>query len=309
VWLACVAVLLLVTGELLRRAMLRYDFTEPKLAEALSFTNKNFDILYFGDSLVLEGVDPSVIDTELATHSYNMALGGGSFLESEALLRHYLARNSAPKVAVIGVYVNSPESSSELRPTVYFALDRALRNSLIARTETEGVKPPSLSFYVFNRLPAYRYRNTIDLWIKSLISSQDQRPHFVQGQAQVDFSNPPNLGPVHQSQLNVTQLRHLIELCQGANISALLVEMPNHPGFDALTADRAQKLETLEGLSRQAGVPFVSFSDMRFEHDEWVNLNHLRRHGAARFSRVLAAWILAHKSVGASRMPSKPAEK
>jgi hypothetical protein len=92
-WVGSVLLVLFLSGSFLRWATYRFDFTEPKLIESLNFQGETFDILYFGDSLTLEGVNAKQIDGAMGTRSYNMALGGASELESELQLRHFIEYN------------------------------------------------------------------------------------------------------------------------------------------------------------------------------------------------------------------------
>ncbi|HEX3103642.1 MAG TPA: hypothetical protein VHQ22_04295 [Terriglobales bacterium] len=290
-WLAMVTATLLLAGFLLEHATSRFDFSEPKLTESLQFSKTQLDVAFFGDSLTLEGVNPDVIDQRLHTRSYNFALGGASIMESEMQLRNFLRHNPKPRMVGLGIYLNIPNKPPGARATLYFGLPGDLkaqyRDELL---QYEGIKIDR-SFITFNLVPAYRYRNVIDLVLKSLLSKDNQRPTFVKGQAQVTFFREPYLGRAHESVFKTDELESFIRFCEEEQIPLLLFEPPNHPGYSELTSNRAALLNALSHLlARHPGVRFISYNNSTFTlaRKDWVNLNHLNAAGSAKFSAVLS---------------------
>jgi len=288
-WIAMVAAAVAITGFFLKLATERFDFSEPKLNESLDFSNTQLDVAFFGDSLTLEGVNPSAIDQQLRTRSYNFALGGASILESEMQLRLFLRHNPKPRLVALGIYVNVPNKPAGVRPTLYFSLPDDLKAKYRAELWSyEGIKIDR-SFLVFNRIPAYRYRNSIDLVLKSLVSHEDQRPVFAQGQAQVTFFREPYLGGQHESVFRPDELKSFIEFCEQERIPLLLFEPPNHPGYAELTSNRARILNDVSTLVRQhPGTRFVAYDGADFARKDWVNLNHLNKAGSVKLSTMLS---------------------
>jgi hypothetical protein len=293
-WLMIVISNVTLLGRLLQSATARFDFSEPKLRESLKFSNTQLDVAFFGDSLTLEGVNPDAIDRTLHTRSYNFALGDPSIVESEMHLSNFLQHNPKPRLVALGIYLNIPNKPVAARPTLYFGLPADLR--LEYRDELlkyEGDKIDR-SFIVFNLVPAYRYRNVIDLVLKSLLSKDNQRPTFVKGQAQVTFFREPYLGRKHESVFKTDELESFIRLCEEEQVPLLLFEPPNHPGYSELTSNRTALLNDLSHLiARHPGVRFVSYNNSIFvpAHKDWVNLNHLNAAGSAKFSLLLSKEI------------------
>jgi hypothetical protein len=174
---------------------------------------------------------------------------------------------------------------------LYFGVSGELRASYEAKlSRFEGAKVER-SFVVFNSLPAYRYRNTIDLLLKAALSSQRQRPNFVQGQAQVFFSRSVNLGRSHDSTLNLAELQSFLSFCREQQLPVFLFEPPNHEGYSALTRNRIALTSAIQALADGgAEVRFISYGDtgMNYQPNEWVNLNHLNVAGSKKFGAVLA---------------------
>jgi hypothetical protein len=302
-WLATVALSVWLVGTMLEWATYRFDYTEPKLREALNFQEQQFDTVFLGDSLTLEGVNARALDQALGTRSYNLALGGSSMLESEMQLRHFLAHNPKPRLVALGVYVNQPKRPSGVRPSLYFALSPAERK-LYARKlqEYEGAKLDR-GFFVFNAVSAYRYRNTIDMLLKAALSREPQRPLFVEGQAQAFFSRPVHLGREHDSVLNLAELRSFVSFCRQQNLPLLLFEPPNSPGFPELTRNRNSLLAAIDGIAAtQPDLWFVSYGDTggQYRGQQWLNLNHLNAAGSEQFSAVLATSLRQHLAPDAS---------
>jgi len=291
-WVIMVLFTVGTVGVVLNKTTNRYDFTEPKLHESLTFHNEHFDVIYFGDSLTLEGFNPAVIDADLSSRSYNFALGGASVLESEIQLRHFLRTNQKPRLVVLGIYINNPTKPAGVRPTLYFGLSRDLQSFYRDRLSNHSGATIDRSFIFFNSVPAYRYRNAIDLIIKSAVSRDDQRPNFVQGQARVSFSRQPYLGGQHESTFDMSELRDFAQFCREQQLPLLLIEPPNHPGYSNLTSNRSSILREIWKLTDlDSNVRFLSFDDRgdQFRADEWVNLNHLNEKGSVIFSHLVSA--------------------
>jgi hypothetical protein len=280
------------TGLGLSYATGRLDYSEPKLHESLSFHGEHLDVVFLGNSLTLEGVSPRSIDASLGTHSYNFALGGASLLESEMQLRHYLANNPAPKVIALGIYLDAEARYAGIAPTLYYELNPELRKIYWRRSRTLQGQGFDRGFVFFNLFPAYRYRGVVDLILKWLVSREDTRPRFVRGQAQANFSRAAvELGLAHRSDFPVEELRSFLSFCQENSLRVLLFEPPMTPGEPELTLNRQAVLdEVSRAVADFANASFVTFgtSGNTFDKTDWVNLNHLNKSGADKFSKELA---------------------
>jgi hypothetical protein len=62
----------------------------------------NADILFFGDSTAIVGVDPDIVEDVTGLPAYNLSLTVGSFIAvGDTLLQNYLKQNRPPKVIVL----------------------------------------------------------------------------------------------------------------------------------------------------------------------------------------------------------------
>jgi hypothetical protein len=223
--LALAAIAVWFAGVLLEKATFRYDFSEPKVVESLALRDQRLDAVYLGSSVVEEGVDAQAIDQILSTHSYNLAFGGASILSSELQLRHFLQHNPKPGLVVLGVFIDQPEQSAGVLPTLYFGVSPPLRAFYRQRLYADEGMTLDRGFELFSRIPAFRYRAVIDLLIKAAVSKEDQRPRFVQGQARVGFSREPVVigTRMHDSALSLTGLRHFLEFCSQEDLRVFLL--------------------------------------------------------------------------------------
>ena len=271
---------------------LRYDAGELKTHQSMALTEQRFDVAFFGNSLVLEGVNAQAIDAVLGTHSYNFALGGATFLESEMQLRMYLHHNAPPAVVALGVYVNAERWSNTIHYTVYQALDADLQDTY--RETLQRLHHESLprDFFVFNWLPAYRYRNTLDILLKNAVSKDNRQFELVQGQAVAHYSQAADLGPPHNAGLNDVGLVSFLDFCASQNIATLLFELPNNPGYTARSLGREQVQQQINAIvARTSNCYFASFLDDTgeiYSPDDWLGLNHLNEQGSLKLAPRLA---------------------
>lgn len=156
---------------------------------------------------------------------------------------------------------------------------------------------------VFNRVPAYRYRNTVDAVIKAALTREDVRPHFVQGHAYVEFSRASGALRAHDAEFDARQFDSFLAFCDAQAIPVLVFEPPNSPGYSAGTRNREPVLANIGAvMARHPNARFVSYDAESADYApaEWLNLNHLNHRGADKFSLRLSARIAEalHSSAG-----------
>jgi hypothetical protein len=294
-WIGSLALCVWLAGLALSFATQRLDYSEPKLLESLDFHGRRLDIAFLGNSLTLEGVSPQTIDSKLGTSSYNFALGGASLLESEFQLRYFLANNPAPKLVALGVYLDAPERYTGISPALYYSLSPELRALYWSESQTLEQQGFDRSFVLFNRLAAYRYRGVIDLIVKWLVTREDTRPRFVLGQAQAAFSRAAiDVGTPRRAAFPLNELQSFLALCKERSIRVLVFEPPIYPGERELISNRAGIVEQVaRAAAASPGASFVSFADLgtAYNHDDWVNLDHLNVRGAEKFSARFAGTL------------------
>ncbi len=280
--------MVLATGEPLQALTLRLDPNVPKILEMLSLQGRQDDVVFLGNSTVLDSVNPQVIKDDLGLSSYNLATGGQNLLESRLVLENYLEHNQAPRLVALGIYVNKAPWGCLLNPNVFLGLSPSSRREAKRAYEEYCGEPLPRSYSLFNRFKAYRFRNTIDSAIKFLIAGESRVPTFIQGHLAMDYSREVVLDGQHETRINQAALDAFLSLCRERRISVFLFEPPGSPGYSAMSQGREQVLDALEErVGRAPVLAFRSFSDQQrldYPDNEWLSMNHLNARGARRFT-------------------------
>ena len=82
--------------DYLIRMTIDYAFEQAKCR-----TTEQDDIVFFGDSRLISGIDMEILQKNRPFRFSNLAVGAGSFLESYFLLKYYLENHPAPKTVVL----------------------------------------------------------------------------------------------------------------------------------------------------------------------------------------------------------------
>lgn len=283
-------------GEALRAGALRLDANVAKVQELAAMEDFGHEILAIGDSTTLEGVDAEAMTAGLGLSAYNLATGGQSFLTSELVLERHLRRNPAPRIVLFGVYINRARDGAPIQPDLYMSLPEDLRARYRERYVDHAGDGLPRSYDVFNRLPAYRYRGTVDRALKAALVGADRIPSLVRGQARMADSRAAELGPSHDIHFDGEAIVSFLDFCEENGLRVAMFEPPNHAGYSALSEGRAEALAMLEGIAAdRSGVTWRSFNDegsLDYETEEWVGLNHLNVRGARRFTdEQLTPWV------------------
>lgn len=287
---------LLVIGEALRAGALRLDANVAKVRDLAAMEGAAHGVLAIGDSTTLEGVDAEAMTAGLGASTYNLATGGQSFLASELVLERHLRRNPAPRLVLFGVYVNRARDGAPMQPDLFLSLPDDLRSEYRARyADLFGDGLPR-SYGVFNRLPAYRYRGTVDRALKAALVGAARVPELVRGQARMEDSRPAALGPPRDIHFDAAALESFLDACAARGLEVAMFEPPNHPGASERSRGRDEALAHVERLAAERpGVHWRSFNDagsLAYDADEWIGLDHLNARGARRFTEAqLTPWV------------------
>lgn len=278
--------LILSIGELFRALALRFDPNEPKAVDVLQLQDSEYDIIFMGNSITQQGINPTVIDKQLGSNSYNMAVGGGSILENELMLRNYLISNEKPKLIVYGMFVNEVRWGKKLRPTFRYNFDGSIRKLYRERT-SESLIGQDLTANL-NRIPLYRYRVALEHALKFVIDPENRNYTYQKGFLQTTVSgNVPKKLPPHSAGINEEAYCSFMQFTKSEGIDTLIVELPNSKSFNDATTGRDAVIEFVRS---EIDLGFVSFNDNieQYSPEMWVGLNHFNLKGANKFSGILA---------------------
>ena len=284
--------LIVILGELFRTLALRFDPNEPKVVDILKLKNKDYDIIFMGNSVTQQGVNPAIIDSLLGANSYNMATGGGSILESELMLRNYLISNEKPKLIVYGMFVNEVSWGGSLRPTFRYNFDKSVRQQYRNRINKNRTTL-DLSTHL-NILPLYRYRVALEHALKFIIAPKGRAYTYYKGFLRVNVSQKvPEKLPKHQAGINEEAYRNFMNLTKSEGIKTLIIELPNSKSFNEATTGRDAVLKIVE---QGSDIGFVSFNHNveQYTPEMWVSINHFNIKGADKFSAILADTLVTY---------------
>ena len=288
-------VLLFVVGEFLENAALKVDPNQPKVQEALSLENEEYNTLILGNSITQQGINPAPIDAILGTKSYNMAIGGASIFTMELLLRNYLLKNKKPQQIIYGLYINEKEWPDKVRPTIVKNLDAKIVSEFYdANPDVLG--RGSMDFY--NEFRAFRYRNVIEHYLKYLLNSDlysySNNKGFL---IRKTVAKPIHKVPANKAGLNFKALNRLAVFCKNENIKLTFVELPNHQVFNEATSNRDAIVNELTSQLNYT-VDFIDLNNPdNYSELDWASLNHLNYAGANKFSIKLAEALNSRKPI------------
>ena len=313
-WTGGLAVVVYLTGVALKQAALAVDPNEAKAASLARLGGQNREVLYLGNSVAYQGINPQVIEESAGKSGFNLALGGSSPIEQELLLRSFLEKNARPKLIVFGVTPNLGEFGIKVRPTIYLDLEDSQKHAYRLYLESTGDRAPSWSDELFFRLAAYRHRTAIEPLLKFMYRGQSRTLSFVDGHMTYNEAGAvPERFPPRQAGIDTTGLRSLLDYCGREKLPVLLVELPNSPSFNAAVEGRPFALAAIEELiADRRWVRFVSFNDEQkypFTREDWLGTNHFNTVGARKFSRLLAprvAEMLGSHAAAPHHAPGSP---
>jgi hypothetical protein len=285
-------------GLALEPLALRFDYNVPKVREMMALEEQSFDTLVLGNSVAQQSFDPTVVDPLAGTSSYNLASGGQGFLSAELILRQYLRHNQAPERVVIGVFVNRFSDAASLSSEIWTWLEPPERALYRERYRVYEESRVPLSFPVFNAVPAFRYRKSLDEGVKYLVAGDTRVAEYHRGflATRYHLNGPPHLDPI-KAVLDAEGLQRVIDVATQAGADVLLYEPPSHPGLSDLTPARSEILVELEQLVRDNPrvLTFQSFNDdsgLTYSHQDWSGTNHLTVGAAERLCiEQLGPWL------------------
>ena len=296
------ALVLLLVGEVFERIALKLDTNEPKVQELLDLQDQSFDVLYMGNSITQQAINPEVIDKALGIRSYNAALGGASYIEQQILLQHYVNNNSPPRLIIYGVAVNREEDLDALRPSVLVELSPEELGAYKSYLRQQG-KERSFLFYFASRLAVFRNRTAPERLLKYLIQGSKRVPSYTQGHLVVKWTYPGWEGahPKHLAGIHAKGLESFLTYAATQEIRVVLIECPNHNFYNDTVEGRQDVLTIIqEHLKENQHFISLNGGEIQLEGSDWAGLNHLNEKGAIKFSQILAPLVQHELSMAGS---------
>ena len=208
------AVLLLVAINVIAFFVLvKFNPVVNKVKESSSFKNKQYDLLVFGNSMAMDGLDCEYL-SQKGIDSYNFSTAGSHMISSLTQLKQYLKFNKKPKTIIIGL--PSATGQSLLNKVPY-------PNPLI-----DFYYEPDLEHCILNPPPV----NLRWLYVESLkilVSKAHRNSKIVRGQWKspkviADDSSFQDKKTVFQ--YDNADLQEFIKICKNNHIEVIPIELP-----------------------------------------------------------------------------------
>lgn len=254
------------------------DWNYKKRLEALNFKKPTFDLLVFGNSLTMDGVDTDYL-TKHNYNSYNMSIGGATIKTSYIQLKEYLESYSyKPKYVIYGMgsYIDYGKIE-QVHPIVEFT--KKNKN------------------YTIGDIPMLRFKWTFKELLRKIISKKHREAKIVKGQLRFEKLT------IDQTKLNTKNqfslkkyteskyIKKLIDICNLNNIKLILVEMPGSKSVRHLKEFDCMVLDS----KNQNGILFdfntIDYGRSYDTKKYWISNHHLNAVGARKFTKDLISII------------------
>lgn len=293
------------------------NITERKVStnkfKPLMDAPEQYDVLFIGDSHMVNGVFPMELWKDYGIASYNVSSWGNTLPVSYWVMQHAL-EYAQPELIVIGV--KDAERSYKLSGNssdVHTALDcfplsltkiRAIEDLMDDPYTTDDYGTPytELKWEYYFTLGKYHSR-----W--SELTRADFIPEYnkqkgAEMAVNVVAPDPYELlydfETLDESGYGFAYLRMMIEDCQKRGIDVLLTHLP-YPA----SADEQRAANTVAAIAEQYGVGFIDFvnldSVVDYEVDTFDGYSHLNPSGARKVTDYLGRYITEHYGIADHR--------
>jgi hypothetical protein len=211
----CAIVLsIIITINLLSFGMLLlFSPAFKKAHESSAFKNQDFDLLVFGNSMALDGIDTEYL-TQNGINSYDFAVAGGHISTALIQLEEYLKYNKKPRIVLIGF--SSATGGSLMNKVPH------------TNPEIEFFYHPTLKENVLNPAPV-NFRWLFVEMLKIVVSKDHRNSEIIRGQWRSPKTIPDTTvfqGKNSPIDYKDPYLAKLVSLCQKRGIRLILAELP-----------------------------------------------------------------------------------
>lgn len=254
------------------------DWDFKKRMESLNFEKPDFDLLVFGNSLALDGIDTEFL-TKNGIRSYNLSIGGSSVRTSYIQLCEYLAKyEKKPKYVLYGSgsYLGDLKEE-EIHPIVEFTMD-------------------NYKFRI-NDIPIIKFKWLGLELLKKVISSEHRSAELSYGQLKFKKKTPDST-ILKDLLLNKDYyqdseyLSEIAELCSQNGIEFIVIEMPGFKNTRNSNDTGPFILDFKNGHSAwMFNLNSRDFCKIFDSKEDWIANSHLNEYGARKFTNELVIII------------------
>jgi hypothetical protein len=281
-----ITIVFALTNFLYIEVLKKTDWSLSKVYKILHFEDKDFDYLFLGASLTLDGIDAQYL-TNKGIDSYNFGTQGTSIRSSYIQLNHYLKNNKKPEVVLLGVgslsksYKDYNNEFTISVPYQYFYFDNKLS---------------------FENLPMVKFRGLAIENLKQVVSKEHREAEFVRGQLRIKKKVPDNTkykqkldSEIHVSYYEgASHLFKIDSVCKKNDIKFLVLEMPGFKKTQNLIPVGPHKLwdETHDTIVLYNLNNKDLVSELIDSKNDWLGNSHLNQYGAKKLTKYIYDTIL-----------------
>lgn len=253
------------------------DWNYSKRIEALNLNNPKYDVLVFGNSLAMDGIDTKYL-TDNGFAAYNTAIGGTSLKTNLIQLQEYLTMyEHKPKIILLGLssYLNTFDFDSDtINPIVDFT------------TATKKI-------YRIDDIPILKFKWMFKEMLKKLVSKSHRDAYLINGQLRFGKTvsdnskiNNKNSFPL-EDYMSSDFLKSFINICNSNDIKLIIFEMP---GFKKTRHPKSHNCFVIDKLNNNGFL--YDFNSYQFgknfdDNEDWIGKSHLNEKGARKFTQYI----------------------
>lgn len=254
-----------------------------KINESSTFKNKEFDLLVFGNSMALDGIDTQYL-TQNGIKSYDFAVAGGHISTALVQLEEYLKYNKKPKTILVGF--SSATGGSLMNKVPH------------ANPEIEFFYHPSFKENILN--PALvNFRWLFVEMLKIVVSKDHRNSEIILGQWRSPKTIPDT--SVYQNKNQPIDYRDpyllkMVRLCQSKGIKVILTELPGaNKNRDNLPFQYKTKLADGTEATMYNLNNYEVSSRIIDSSKDFLAPDHLNEHGAKKITKFLLQNVINGK--------------
>ncbi len=281
---------------------------DPNMKYLVRPSSEQNDILFIGNSRVLNQIDPRVTEEITGLKAYNLGLEGGSTVYFNMVYRTYLQRHPKPKYIVMNVdfrcfdtehrVFNFPDYFPYLRDSMvhaclapyYSQYETGIAQFYYRMKRINSKADPSKvsnlrSIFEFGSAHELPVVDTLRGFHPFSMTWESQRHVLTQYDAVY-------------SQKGFDLLREIIKDAQAHDIKVILICAPFYMDYRQIVRNYDVVRDSILAIADATHVPYWNYSDIAMGDSTkyFYNVNHVNAAGAAVYSRILSADLKCYMS-------------
>lgn len=262
----------------------------------------NADLIVLGSSRAWIHISPAILDSMLNVDSYNLGLNGHNFHLQYAKYAAYLEKNRKPKTIIYSLDI-----TSLIRREILFNKYQFLPYTdipIVAESLMEykhGIKKAE------TLIPLLKYRKEHDL-IKIGVEEFFALKHYSNDKYKgyksydtgwSDIAKDHTDNHIELDSATVNLFESFVEQCLSDEIELIIVYTPSYVRNQAITANRAEVMNTYRGIADKYDLEYWDYSQdsICFDKKYFMDGKHMNKTGAELFTYYLADRMVKHKDI------------